>query len=650
MVGYSKAERLLNLLMALRSARYAIDRAAIREKVRGYDQEGSEESFARMFERDKEELRGLGIDVITVTDPGGAVVGYRVDRADRLPELQLAADELAVLAVAVHLWGGTHLGPAARNALGKVEARLGWRVLGAPGLAAQPAAGTIVDDPQLPDLMAGVTARQVVEFSYQRGGVGPERRRRVQPWTVVWWRAGWYLVGKDLRRAQTRVFRINRIVGAIECCGEVGAFEVPADFDARAAVGAFHTDRPGVAVVELADGRGASLHGAGQAVGVPRPGWTTWEIGYRELPMLVAAVAALGPAAVPLTGPEVVSGVCGAWQAVLAAQSRRPARRGRPVPDQPPVPGQVQLARILALVPWLVANDGISVSAAAAHFGIAPEQLRADLGSIITSGRDDWTLFDIQYWDDDAVIRVLDPLDLDSPLKLAPDEAMALLLALEALAAMPGMADPEVLARVRGKLAGSTGTVPDEAVAFRVDIDPAVGKAVEQALRDARFLQLTYLSATKDERTERLVEPLALVTADGYPYLRGYCRRAADVRTFRLDRIIAATLGEAVPAGVIEGRKRQPESLLEATFPVELEISGDARAIMERYRFSSVCELAGGGWRGTLQVAEPQWLISQVLSWGGEVVVREPVQLAHEVTQAARDALAGCRTAAPETI
>ncbi len=641
MAGYTKAERLLNLLMALRSTRFAIDRSAIRAQVRGYDQEVAPESFSRMFERDKEELRRRGIDVKTVTDASGVVLGYRVDPGNRLPELHLAADELTVLAVAVHLWGGAHLGPVARNALGKVEARLGWRVAGAPPRADRPA--VISDDPQLPDLTAALSARQNVSFEYVRSGVGEPETRSVAPWGVVWWRAGWYLVGWDNDRAAVRVFRISRMAGPVIAVGERGAYQVPAGFDPRGAVGAFHADRPGVAVVELVDGRGASVRGAGRPVADPgaRPGWSTWEVPYREQPLIVGQLAGLGAAVFPREPAAVVAGVRAAWLGVLSAHATKPARAGRPVPvGGGSSPGQEQLGRMLALVPWLVANDGITVSAAADHFGITPDELRADLASVITSGRDDWTLFDIQYWDDDGVIRVLDPLDLDTPLALAPDEALALGLALDALAALPGMADPVVVARVRAKLAGQAVLTDETAgVAFRVDATDEVVSVVNAALAQSRPIDLTYDSATRDERTERVVDPIGLVVADGYPYLRAHCRRAGDVRTFRLDRIVAATLGEgaarpAPPAGKVE------VPLLSVTESVTLDLAPQVRPLIERHRFSSARQLPRGWLRATLPVADPSWLVALVLAHAGLVVVRQPSELAARVVAEARAALA----------
>ena len=92
---YSKAERLLNLLMALRGTQVGLDREQIRSVVRGYSPEASAEAFERMFERDKDELRAMGVPVATLTDASGVVTGYRIEGDWALPPLDLSRAELA---------------------------------------------------------------------------------------------------------------------------------------------------------------------------------------------------------------------------------------------------------------------------------------------------------------------------------------------------------------------------------------------------------------------------------------------------------------------------------------------------------------------------------------------------------------------------
>jgi predicted DNA-binding transcriptional regulator YafY len=256
------------------------------------------------------------------------------------------------------------------------------------------------------------------------------------------------------------VFRASRIVGAVAAVGEAGAVTPPADLDARTLIGNFASDRPGSVTLAVAPGRGAGLRRMGQPA--PRPmadeaveaDWDVLEVGYQELPWLVSQLCALAGSVQVLRPEEIRAEVSTALSAVLAALDTRAERPGRVRPglDVRGASSQAQFARMLALVPWLARNDGVTVAQAAEHFGITAEQLLADLGSLITSGVDDWTLFDIQYWEPGGRIRMIDPLGLDEPLGLAPDELLAVTVACEALSALPGQHDDPVVGRVLSKL------------------------------------------------------------------------------------------------------------------------------------------------------------------------------------------------------
>ena len=202
-----------------------------------------------------------------------------------------------------------------------------------------------------------------------------------------------------------------------------------------------------------------------------------------------------------------------------------------------------RLSRLLALVPWLRAHDGVTIDEAAAHFDVTPEQLQNDLWLLICTGRPGHMhgdLVDIQFWDEDGRITVVDAQTLDRPLRLSPDEAASLLVALRVLAQVPGPHDRVALAGATSKLEAAAGEAlaAADGVSVTVDTtrDPAVSAAVTRALADGRRLHLTYVGSL-DERTEREVDPMRVLTLDGRTYLEAWCRRAEAVRTFRLDRI-----------------------------------------------------------------------------------------------------------------
>ena len=642
---YTKAERLLNLLMALRASRVGLSREQIQARVRGYDA-SSGVAFERRFERDKDELRAMGVPLVTLTDALGNVTGYRVQGAWTLPPLELGPGELAVLGLAARMWQGADLAPAATNALSKVEARLGLR--SAPASDA-PVVGLVTETPLLPALIEACTRRQSVSFGYRKPTDPAPVRRHVQPWGVVLWQGHWYLVGNDVDRGEQRVFRASRISGPLHHRDE--KYDVPAGFDVAAAVGRFEAESLIELHVEVEPGAAASLRRVGAPAGEVREGAGSGDgtgllvLPVHDLATGVAEVLAHAPRARVIGPPEAVQQARSQLESILAGQRSAPADAtpaGRPGPRG--TTGSAQFERLLALVPWLAANSGVSVEAAAAHFGVTAQQLLADLGSIITSGSDDWHLFDIQYWDDDGVIRVIDALDLAEPLTLTPDEAFALLAAVEMLAALPGSGDQELLASTRRALTALLSGSPTEQVpvAVRLEAPDEVVDPIRAALDTGRALELTYLGGSRDEVTERVVDPAEVVVIDGYAYLRAWCRSAQGTRLFRLDRVLQLRVSEQ-PAGDRPDTPGQVEPMAATLATTGRTVVVDVPAgsgITERHPVLRRWQLADGGTRAELPVGDYAWARRLVLGGAGEVVLREPAWLAEAVVEDAARALA----------
>lgn len=642
---YTRAERLLNLLMALRGTRVGLDRAEIRRVVRGYGDTASPEAFERMFERDKDDLRAMGIPMVTRTDASGSVIGYRIEGDWSLPPLDLDRTELAVLGLAARMWQSAELAPAALNALRKVEAQLGMPAQ--PPVAA-PIAGLSADSPILPALIAACTSRTPVSFAYRKSSDEQPGTRHVQPWGVVSWRGHWYLVGRDVDRDDVRVFRASRISGTVHPDPSAAGYDIPDDFDVRAAVGRFADATGTTLTVALAPGTGASLRQRATHSDTRPDSWDVVTLPVGDLDAAMATVLPYAATAEVLGPPDAVA----AWRTDLvrlidahrSPPSEVVGRGMSPGPGRSAAAPAAQFARLLALVPWLAANSGVSVTAAAAHFGISEEQLLEDLGSVITSGADDWTLFDIQYWDDDGVIEVIDALGLAKPLSLTPDEGFALLVALHALAAVPGPHDRSAIDSATGKLAAALGhdAPAPGSMAVRVDLPDEVVTAVDAARTGGRALELTYLGAVRDEVTERVVDPVGIVVVDGYAYLRAWCRRAEGLRLFRADRILDLRVS-AEPARPIPPGAEQVEPMavtLAATGRrVVVDLPADAR-LLDRHPWLHRWPRADGGVRAELPVGDYGWARSVVLAAAGQVVLREPVWL---VDQILADLLAACR-------
>ena len=254
-----RTERLLNLVFCLMASRHAVRRSDIQVSVPGYVDAPSDSAFERMFERDKDELRGMGIPIDTVTDVNGEVEGYRISLADyELTGLSFTTEELAVLSLAASVWDEAIIGPAATTALRKLEA--------AQGAAATPANFSALvnvrwseTDAAILPLFTAVREQRVVSFDYRSGNAQIARRRRVDPWAVVAQEGHWYLVGHDNDRAANRVFRLSRIVGTVQVFAEAQDHPMPADFHVRALVGAHEPDSQFEMSVFVRAGQGAEL-------------------------------------------------------------------------------------------------------------------------------------------------------------------------------------------------------------------------------------------------------------------------------------------------------------------------------------------------------------------------------------------------------
>lgn len=211
MAPSDKIERLLSLMNVLLGAPAPISAERLRRRVPGYPDDDA--SFKRAFERDKDELREMGVPLLVETIPGSdpPLLGYRIRAADyELRDPGLAADELEALNLAAAVTG--FAGGMGQRALFKLGA----------GAADQPAAELPVD-PDLVAAFSGVADRRVLTFGYR--GV----EREVHPYRLEFVRGRWYLNGFDRTRGEDRWFRLDRVEGHVGLGASAGAFERPVE-------------------------------------------------------------------------------------------------------------------------------------------------------------------------------------------------------------------------------------------------------------------------------------------------------------------------------------------------------------------------------------------------------------------------------------
>jgi proteasome accessory factor C len=306
-----------------------------------------------------------------------------------------------------------------------------------------------------------------------------------------------------------------------------------------------------------------------------------------------------------------------------------------------------RLRRLLALVPYVAARRVVGLADTAATFGMTERELIDDLNlawCVELRAPEPYCPIDLSY--EDGEISISQAESIARPLRLAADEASALLVALRMLAEAGG--DGDAVARLIAKIedaAGSAGAASAQ-VAIEIENPNARGMAatLSGALATGKRVHLRHYVQKRDEVTERDVDPMRLLVVDGRTYLEGWCRRAEGVRLFRLDRMLSVDVldlpaevpDSAEPVDVDAGLFRSsPSDVL-----VELELSPSARWWAESYQCEEWTELADGRLRIGLRTPDTAWLRRRVLQFGEDARVVSPPELAGEVQSAAAAALA----------
>ncbi|MFF3176089.1 helix-turn-helix transcriptional regulator [Streptomyces sp. NPDC057900] len=280
-MAIAKAERLMNLALCLLGTRRPLSKRELRGSIEAYLEAGSDDAFNRMFERDKDDLRELGLVIETVENLDGDT-GYLARRdSNRLPPITLDAEEAAALGLAAKVWQQARLAGAASGALQKLRA------------AGMPEAEDAYEvhsalEPRIPvheaafePLMLACRDRRAVTFDYRKANSARPEQRQVEPWTLECWRGHWYLAGWDRGRGAERVFRLSRIAGKVR--SRAGAFtaEVPDVVTVRETVESWAGETATrTALIRLRTGSGYPLRARAISVRELGDGWEELEIPY----------------------------------------------------------------------------------------------------------------------------------------------------------------------------------------------------------------------------------------------------------------------------------------------------------------------------------------------------------------------------------
>jgi len=302
-----------------------------------------------------------------------------------------------------------------------------------------------------------------------------------------------------------------------------------------------------------------------------------------------------------------------------------------------------RLGRLLNLVPYLLARPGIAVAEAAADFRISERQLREDLELLWVCGLPGYGPGDLidMALDGDRV-TISHDAGIDRPLRLTPDEALALIVALRMLAETPGIGQRDAIERALAKIESAAGDLADAPVAVRLPADAERLDVIRAAAGRGHALRITYYTAARDETTDRVIDPMRVLMVGGKGYLEAWCRRAEASRMFRVDRIDAFTEldepaappAQAVPQDVSHGVFQPTPDLPLVT----LRVGRSSRWITEYYPVEEVRK-DGDEWVVTMRVTDLGWAQRLLTGVGPDVTVVAPPELVDRIRAQATVAL-----------
>ena len=311
-----------------------------------------------------------------------------------------------------------------------------------------------------------------------------------------------------------------------------------------------------------------------------------------------------------------------------------------------------RLARVLSMVPYIARRPGIRIHDLAVEFGVDDEQVGRDLDLLMVSGLPGYypdDLIDVVLSDDGTEVSIGFDAGLERPVRLTAEEAVALTVALRALGESSGLVAGDAVSTALAKLEAVTVAVPPTIDIVPGDDAPQLG-TVRQAIHEQRQLWMRYYTASRDEFSERTVDPLRVMMTEGHTYLEAHCHLVDAVRQFRVDRIVAARVLDQPSQPPLWIDEEVPERMYHPdpqVRPVSLLLMPDARWVAEYYLTDDVDEVSPddpaaevpGMLRVRMRTPGDEWLIRLMLSHGGDVIVEDRPDLAAEVAARAAEAI-----------
>jgi predicted DNA-binding transcriptional regulator YafY len=673
-----KLVRQLSLVAFLMSQHRPVTADEIHENVEGYGGM-SEQAFLRRFYSDRSELEAMGFS-LTVERPGddpfqGDLYALPPE-SYYLPAIDFDEAELSALQTCLYLLEGQfayaeplrlalqHLTLGRPSPLDDHAARTVSVNLLGPGYSPDVAA-------HLTKIESAIGRRKTIRFSYYSIGRDEHAQREVDPYSLLYAAGNWYVVGFSHERQATRIFRLSRIEGRITFKSRAEHdFPPPRDFDLSP-----YRDRAPWQLADPTETATISLtatiawwveqmFGQFGEFESNADGSGTYTTGYGSERELLTWILGLGAEAEIVAPPELRASTIHALEVVrdrhtadgptepsttisVSVSEQRPAAVSGPLHGPDRVVAAERFTRLLALMTRLLAACGRSrdgqVPTADLRTGLnlSQRELEDDIGllNLINFGGGCYALF-AQVVDDAVVVqKETYGEQFARPARLSPLEAKALLWALEFIGDRLPIGDDDPLASARAKIELAIGEdrLPPIELGRIQTANSAVAAAITGAIREDRVVDIEYWTEARGAITARSIEAHLLVNARDAWYVVGWCRRAEEQRTFRLDRIRSArvtkerfsrrngmTAGPYLPWG----DRPKPGGTLAQSASVWCSPQV-ARWLEEEHPSSE--RHSDGSVLVEIPYASEEWLVKELLKHQGEAVLFEPVGLRRTV-------------------
>ena len=282
------------------------------------------------------------------------------------------------------------------------------------------------------------------------------------------------------------------------------------------------------------------------------------------------------------------------------------------------------LELLIKLLPWLVANNGASLSEVASHFDISEKHALELIGQLVVTGPSQagGGLVDIDFEDSESIF-VSDAKALDRPVKLTEFEASSLLGGLHYLEQFPNLVDAEIVSGLMNKILQALPNVDSPINVVSAPILKDVNSVVTNAISEKLAIEIKYAGVTKDDVSIRMVDPIKIYSQDDFVYLKAWCQNSQAWRSFRLDRILEATLSDKTI--VIPVDTEPTEAKREYLAAIELDKAYYGQ--LDQVDIVSFKEYMWHAVEVELKVYSRDWLVSMILASGGRVKAVRPPDL-----------------------